>query len=169
MGLMDVFAAVQANLADTLAGLSPPVKAPKFLVGKVSLAVEGDYPRIVWVPTTEAIVSADAQGGDGVRNPRPLWKRQCRVEAFVWEKDIPCAEALANHLIAACHATYGGAGGGYRVTGGSWNTDTVVQRGILYQLTIVFDIPYTRELDTMSLAIESFPLTQTIIPMAATG
>lgn len=142
MGLLDAFTAVQNQLATTFAGFAPPVKPPKFEVGEVSRAKEGDCPRIVWVPTTEAIAQADAQGGDGISNPRPIWKRTVRVEVDVWEKDIPACEVLANHLLAAATAAMPGT---YRPQSALWNTSAVMQRGTLYTMAVFFDIPFTRE------------------------
>ena len=165
MGLMDAFQAVQDQLGVTFAGFTPPLKMPKFEVGEVSRAKEGDYPRIVWVPTTEVITMADAQGGDSIGNPRPLWKRTCRVEVDVWEKDIPACEVLANHLLAAATDA---APGEHRPQAGSWNTAAVVQRGFVYTLAVFFDIPFTRELDT---TVPFTPGIQTpvIVPQVPTG
>lgn len=165
MGLIDAFNVIQAQLVETLADLSPPVKAPKFEVGESSRAKEGDYPRIVWVPTTEIITMADAQGGDGVGNPRPIWKRSVRVEVDVWEKDIPACEALANHLLAAAMAQ---APGEHRPQAGLWNTAALVQRGVLYTMALVIDVPFTRELDT---TVPFTPGVQdpVIVPQVPTG
>lgn len=165
MGLIDAFHAVQAQLVTTFAGFSPPLKPPKFEVGEVSRAKEGDYPRIVWVPTTEVITRADAQGGDGVSNPRPLWKRTVRVEVDVWEKDISACETLANHLLAAATDAMPGE---QRPQSAIWNTGAIVQRGTLYTFALFFDIPFTRELDT---TVPFTPGVQTpvIVPQVATG
>jgi hypothetical protein len=165
MGLLDVFNVVQAQLTETFAAFAPPLKVPKFLVAQVSRALEGDYPRIVWVPTTEVIAMADAQGGDGISNPRPLWKRSVRVEVDVWEKDIPACEVLANHLVAAIHAQMFGA---YRINGAIWDTDGLVQRGFMFTLAVTFDIPFTRELDIVVPFVPGVE-TQVIVPQVATG
>lgn len=165
MGLLDAFTAVQNQLVTTFGGFTPPVKPPKFEVGEVSRAKEGDYPRIVWVPTTEVIVQADAQGGDGISNPRPLWKRTVRVEVDVWEKDIPACEVLANHLLAAATTAMPGA---QRPQSAIWNTAAVVQRGTVYTLAVFFDVPFTRELET---TVPFVPGTETpvIVPQVPTG
>lgn len=173
MGLMDVFTAVEETLKTTLkdlvaADMIPPTKPPKFEVGAVSRAREGDYPRIVWVPTSESFTAPDSQGGefDRIRNPRPLWKRKSRVEADVWGKDIADCEVIANHLVAAVHTCGVGA---YGPQAAQWSTSSVIQRGCVYTLAFVFDIPFTREPDRMSLAITDFPETVVVIPPAATG
>jgi hypothetical protein len=166
MGLLDIFAAVQARLGENLRALSLSGQMPKFVVGEVSKALEGDYPRIVWMPTTESIGPADAQGGDGVANPRPLWKRTVRVEVGIWGKDIPGCEDLANHLVAAMHDVGWGWDG---VTNASWDTKAVLQRGVLYTLIVTFQIPFTREKDVLSLPLEDFPLTETVELPVATG
>ncbi len=165
MGLIDVFQAVQDQLTATFAGFAPPLTVPKFEVGASSRAKEGDYPRIVWVPTTEIITRADAQGGDGVSNPRPLWKRTVRVEVDVWERDIPSCEVLANHLLAAATDA---APGEHRPQAASWDTAAVVSRGFVYTLAVFFDIPFTRELDT---TVPFTPGVQTpvIVPQVPTG
>ncbi|TAL29015.1 MAG: hypothetical protein EPN98_21470 [Phenylobacterium sp.] len=166
MGLLDVFAAVQAQLKSNLADLSLLGVMPKFEMGEVALAKEGDYPRIVWVPRSESITPADAQGGDGVSNPRPLWKRQCSVMAGIWGKDIADCESIAKHLVAAAHDVGWGWDG---VQSATWNTAAVLQRGVEYRLMLTFAIPFTREKDVLSLPIEDFPLTETILPLVATG
>lgn len=166
MGLIDVFGAVQAQLVTNLSTLTPVPPTPKFETGEVSAAKEGDYPRIVWIPRTESMSGADAQGGDGVSNPRPLWKRTCRVEAVVWGKDIPDCESIARHLLAAIHDIGWGWDGAQSAT---WNTAAVVQRGVEYRLMVTFAIPFTREDDTLSLPIEDFPITGALVPLAATG
>jgi hypothetical protein len=101
---------------------------------------------------------ADGQGGDGISNPRPLWKRVCRVDAEIWERDIPGCEGLANHLVAAMH---GDGWGEYAMTNAVWNTAGTVQYGVTYTLTFQIFIPFTRESDAVG-TIDDFPITASL-------
>lgn len=172
MGLLDVFAETETNLKQTFKDLVPAMKPPAFRVGEVSKAIEGDYPRIVWVPTTESISMTDLVGRDtSVPTVRPLWARNSRVEAHVWEKDITACEILANHLVAAVHGgpVKAGQWGNYKVLNAYWNTAAVIQRGVVYVLVFEFQFWFTRETATFGLPITEFPLTETLLPQTATG
>ena len=162
MGLMDVFGAVQTRVTAVLTALAATV--PQFLVGANELANEGAPPRVVWVPTVEAIQGPHAQGGDGVSNPRPLRTRHAVVQAHIWGADIPACEALANHLVAAIHDVCHGAHNEIRA---DWTVGqaSATRAGWLYVLEWEVQVPFTRELDVLAI-VTSIPITPQVLPPA---
>lgn len=177
MGLADVFAAVQQRMTDVLAALVPPVALPVFLVGADKLYTQNAPNRVVWVPTSETILGPHAQGGDGVRNPRPLRTRHCMVQVHVWGSDpaglgdtaadIAATELVLGHLVAAindvCH-------GAWDAKGGSWGAGeaAVTSLGTVYVLALEVQIPLTRELDTYA-TVTTMPITPVVTPQVPTG
>jgi hypothetical protein len=162
MGLVDVFNAVQTRLTTVLTALGAPV--PEYLVGAQELANQTTPPRIIWVPTTETIQGPHAQGGDGVRNPRPLRTRHAQVQAHIWGADIPACEALAGHLVAAIHDVCHGV---HDEISADWTVgQTAVARlGWLYVLAWEVQIPFTRELD-VSATVTAIPITPQVLQPA---
>jgi hypothetical protein len=160
MGLQDVFTAVQNQMATTMTALGETV--PKFLVGSDQLPVEDSPPRVVWVPGRETIRGPHAQGGDGVRNPRPLRTRHCIVQAHIWGADIPATEKLTGHLVAALNDVGHGA---WDATGGDWGVGqtSATRLGFVYVLDLEILIPLTRELDTFHV-VTSIPITPEVDP-----
>lgn len=160
MGLVDVFNAVQAQVTTTLTALAQPI--PEFLLGADQIARHSAPPRVVWVPTVEAIRGPHAQGGDGVKNPRPLRTRHAAVQAHVWGEDIPACEALANHLVAAIHDVCHGVHDEVR---GDWTVGQAAanRKGWLYVLEWEVQIPFTRELDVYA-TVTTMPITPQVVP-----
>ena len=167
MGLADVFTAVEARMTATLAALVPPVTPPLFRLGEDKLRMEDAPNRVVWVPISENIQGPHAQGGDGIRNPRPLRTRHCMVQAHIWgadpggagdaAADITATEAILGHLVPAIHDVLHGI---YALHGGSWMTGqaSVTSLGGLYVLTFEVQVPLTRELDILAL-VTAMPIT----------
>jgi hypothetical protein len=164
MGLLDAFTAVQNQMTTTMGALVPPETVPQFLVGADHLQDEGAPPRIVWVPTVESIRGPHAQGGDGIRNPRPLRTRHATVQAHIWGADIPKTEVLANHVVAALNDV---AHGAYDVVRGDWSIGQAAANrlGFVYVLEWEVQIPFPRELDTFH-AVTAMPITPVVLPPA---
>jgi hypothetical protein len=158
MGLIDVFTAVQAQATTTITALGQTV--PVFEVGADRAMVEGAPPRVAWVPATETIRGPHAQGGDGVKNPRPLRTRHAMVQAHIWGATIPATEILAGHIVAAIHDVCHGIHDEIR---GDWtvNQASTTRLGWLYVLDWEVQIPFTRELDTYHV-VTAMPITPLI-------
>jgi hypothetical protein len=162
MGLLDVFGAIQANVTSTLTLLADPLQpVPTFDVGADRVTFEGTPPRVTWVPTTEVMRGPHAQGGDGVRNPRPLRTRHATVQTHIWGLTIPACEKLANHLEAAIHETCHGA---YDLVRGDWTLGqaSTTRLGWLFVLDWEIQIPLTRQPDTYHV-VTAMPLTPAVV------
>lgn len=159
MGLLDVFNAVQAQATAVITALGQTV--PVFQLGADRLMVEGAPPQVVWVPTVETIRGPHSQGGDGVRNPRPLRTRHARVQAHIWGIDIPATEALANHIVAAIHDVCHGV---HDEISADWtlNQASTTRLGWLYVLEWEVQVPFTRELDTYHV-VTAMPITPQVV------
>jgi hypothetical protein len=155
MGLLDVFTAVQTQMTSVLTALGQAV--PAFDVGADRIAVEQAPPRIIWVPTHESIQGPHAQGGDGIKSPRPLRTRHAVVQAHIWGADIPATEALAGHMVAAIHDVCHGV---HEEISGDWtvNQASTTRLGWIYVLEWQVQIPFTRELDTYA-TVTTMPIT----------
>lgn len=169
MGLSDFFAAVQTKMTATLTGLPVPEAVPLFAVGEDKLTIEDAPPRIVFVPRHETIRGPHSQGGDGIRNPRPLRTRHATVQIHVWgaavapaTDDFAATEKLVNHLVAAIHDV---AHGVHEELSGNWSTAQAssTRLGLVYVLEMQIEIPLTRELDTYA-TVTTIPITPAIIP-----
>jgi hypothetical protein len=181
MGLVDFFTAVQTQVTAVMAGLTPPVTPPVFRVGADKLQIQDAPNRVVWVPAGETIQGPHAQGGDGVRNPRPLRTRHTRVLVHIWGAgaglvdptadrrpgDITATEVLLNHLVAAIHDV---AYGAYQVLAGDWlvGQEAATTMGALYVLTLEVQFPLTRELDLYAV-VNTMPITPEVDPLVVTG
>lgn len=177
MGLSDVFAQVKTMLTARLPALTPPEAVPEFLVGADKLDIEGSPPRVVWVPGAERMAGPHAQGGDGVRNPRPLQTRHCSVQIHVWgvdptvppdpANDLAATERLANHVFAALHDSGYGA---VAAISGDWSFGqaSTTRLGMLYVMTVEIQVPLTRELDIFHV-VSTMPITPVLVPQVATG
>lgn len=159
MGLQDVFTATQTQMAATMTALGQVV--PSFLVGADKLDNQDSPPRIVWVPGREGIRGPHSQGGDGVRNPRPLRTRHATVQAHIWGIDLPATEVLINHLVAALNDVGHGA---WDATGGDWGTGqaSTTRLGAVYVLDLEIQIPVVRELDTFA-TVTTMPITPQVV------
>jgi hypothetical protein len=181
MGLVDFFTAVEAYMTVTLAALDPPVTPPVFRIGADKLQIQDAPNRVVWVPGGETIQGPHAQGGDGVRNPRPLRTRHTRVLVHIWGAgpglvdatadrrpgDIAATEVMLGHLVAAIHDV---AYGAYQALAGDWlvGQEAATTMGALYVLTLEVQFPLTRELDVYAV-VNTVPITPEIDPAVVTG
>jgi hypothetical protein len=181
MGLADFFTAVQTQVTAVMAGLTPPVTPPVFRIGADKLQIQDVPNRVVWVPAGETIQGPHAQGGDGVRNPRPLRTRHTRILVHIWGAgpalpdakadrrpgDIAATEILLGHLVAAIHDV---AFGAYQVLAGDWlvGQESATTLGALYVLTLEVQFPLTRELDLYAV-VNTMPITPEVDPMVVTG
>lgn len=180
MGLVDFFTAVETQVTAVMGALVPPVDPPVFRIGADKVSIQDAPNRVVWVPAGETIRGPHDQGGDGVRNPRPLRTRHTRVLVHIWAAgpalldatadrrpgDIAATEVLLNHLVAAIHDV---AHGAYDVVAGDWlvGQEAATTFGALYLLTLEVQFPLTRELDTYAV-VNTIPITPEIDPPVVT-
>jgi hypothetical protein len=171
VSIKDATDAVNTQLTVVLSGLGETV--PTFGFGEADLYLEGDAPRLVWVPQggpadSKIIPAAD----NGIQfgtppaypTPRPLWTRHVTVQAHVWavranatpagsdpdrSKDYAAAEVLAQHILAACQFV---GWGSVRPKSEAWprsqaSTET---RGVELVVAIEFDLPWVDETETLA-------------------
>lgn len=173
MGLNHVFTAVEAQLRLVLEDPAINLPVPTFSVGKDKISFQEAPPRIVWVPTRGPVRGPHGQGGDGVGNPRPIKTRHIGVVAHIWAADaskpdgsgdFAAVEVLTNHFVAAIHDVCHGA---YDITSEDWPEDIQQQStrlGMVCLLSMEFQIPFTRELDTYA-QILTAPITKQFDPI----
>jgi hypothetical protein len=153
-----IFAAVTARLA-SLADYSDA--ADWCSVGAVDNPAANVPPRIVWVPVSESFGPAIGQGGDGVKNPRPIGTRQSSIECHLWAAaevqsgqpdqialDMDACEALLNAFAWALYSRLHGSPAALLVGTGRWTRGNVLGQnltlGIGYILPFTVNIPITR-------------------------
>ncbi len=132
-------------------------------------------PRIVWVPITEGFGPAMGQGGDGVKNPRPVATRQSFFEIHVWAAaepqtgavdqnaaDLDACELLLNAFMWATYSKIHGAPALPFIGTGRWsrgNVDgSILSLGVAYILPMTVYIPVTRPPDT-TVTVTEIPAT----------
>jgi len=160
VSLLDVFTAINAQITDALAPAPPPL----FRFADTT-KMNDSPPRIIYVPRSGPITGPQGQGGDGVRNPRPLWTRNIGMEVHLWGADFAATETLMNVLTQAIHSVLWGA---YLMHSEDWNTaaDTANKLGVVCVLQMTWKIPITRAPDTTAV-VRTIPLTpeiQVVIP-----
>jgi hypothetical protein len=153
MSLSAIFDAVNAAVLE----LAPTVTFGK--TGSDVFSGEAVPPRIVWVPGHEDFDALVTQGGDGISNPRPLWRRLVNVKVHLWaaatsleatgsEHDA-AVEDLMNVLVSSVHDIVGP--GGYAPVGGDWiDTEAYNKAGSAYELMLRIYVPVTHAADATS-------------------
>lgn len=156
MSLLKIYDAINAQITTQLA----PAPPPTFRFADTT-KMQDSPPRIVYIPRSGRITGAEGQGGDSVRNPRPLWTRNIGMEIHLWGVDYQTTEDLMNVFTQSMHVVLWGA---YTLHSEDWNTaaDTVNKRGIVCVLTMTWKIPITRVPDTYAV-VTAMPLTPEIV------
>ncbi len=156
--LNSIFAAVTERLA-SLADYSDA--ADWCSLGSVENPAANIPPRIVWVPLSESFGPAVGQGGDGVKNPRPVATRQSNIECHLWAaanvqtgspdqiaEDLDACEALINAFAWALYSRLHGSPAALFVGTGRWTRGNVLGQnltlGVGYILPFTVNIPITR-------------------------
>lgn len=156
MSLLDIAQAISTQMAE-----ADPTGTPPFEFGAKMLSVERSAPVIIYVPLGETIGGPRGQGGDGVRDPRPLWTREVTIAAHIWADDVPAVEVLYGAFVQAMHAQLWGA---YKLSSGRWATaaEIVTGWGVEFTLNMVWLVPLTRAPATFA-AVSSMPITPEIV------
>jgi hypothetical protein len=100
--------------------------------------IDGSPPRIVAVPTEEAVGAPSETWRDG---PRAVAQRDVTVVFHVWAKTRAGTEELLRLLLVAVR---GLAGAAAQLSAGGWklqDAQALTKNGRGYELTIVFGIP----------------------------
>lgn len=166
MALTHVIDAVNARLVEALTELGQDI--PSFGVGDGDLALQAAPPRIVWQPTKGSISPADSQGGDGIRKPRPLFKRTLGFDVNIWAEDTEAADKL---MQVFCAALYEVLYGSCNITAEDWaiGGDAVSILGARVVLSLTVDMPIVRLVDATA-TINTMPISPTVfVGTAPTG
>ena len=138
-------------------------------LGTEQLALNGEPPRITWVPLPETIRPLDKKQS---ATQGCLYVRSVTCEAHLWGADIDAIDdpttGMLPLLVQALHtgATVGGQRttiSAYQLSSGRWviGEDAIV-KGVLYVLPVAFQIPIVRATATTG-SMDTIPVTTKIV------
>lgn len=148
--LADVYLAVQAH-----AGLVGVEHA----IGAEYLDVMSAPPRVVWVPTTDAIISGQGRRNTTAKEPKSLLTRRAGVRIRCWAKaeasddsvdEVRAVEELVRRVLVAIHETCFGS---YEATGVEWiggDGQEVAQFGRCADIVCTFEVPVTKDASALA-------------------
>ncbi|WP_407540468.1 hypothetical protein Q0M94_03455 [Deinococcus radiomollis] len=128
------------------AALPPSMAALPHHFGKLALAENGSYPRVVWVPAGSDRFTPGMSGLDSNRLPfKALSNRQVSIEIHFWGQDDASAEAMMENYLGLLLSVYGTAAcqptHGYFMT----EQDAAYEHdGSVYVLALVLDHPIVK-------------------------
>lgn len=141
--LADIYLAVMA--ASDLAGIDHDI-------GAEHLSANAAPPRVVWVPTVDAVDRGQGRRNTAAKEPKSVMTRRAGCFIRCWAKseseesvdDVRATEQLVNRVLVAIHEA---AFGSYEVTAVEWVSSDgaeLMQLGRCADIRVAFEVPVTK-------------------------